>query len=103
MESRHEGGKDLTFANRPRRRAAHDLLRQLGEWATEVFLPIAKRPHHSGRVAHDDAHDAEHRLVGEAMPLMNFLQSHASSNALRPATRRWREAPREALTTISNN
>jgi hypothetical protein len=53
-------------------------------------------------VAHHDTHHAENRLFAKTMPRMNFVQSHASSNALRPASSRFRDAPSAALTTISN-
>ena len=79
------------------RAPVEDLLRQ-----ADVALLQAKEESTVG-VVYQPSHDAEHRLVGEAMPLMNFFQSHASSNASRPATRRRRDAPSEALTTISNN
>src|SRR5215208_3336155 len=77
-------------------------MRELGERASEEFLPVAQRTHDAGRVAHDESHEAEQRLVGEAVSPVNFLESHAFSNASRPASNRCHDAPSAALTTISN-
>src|SRR5438067_3226986 len=102
IELGDEGGECLAFADGPRRGSSHDLLRELGESAPKEFLAVEKSADYAGGVAGQHSHHAKNRLLAEAMSAMNFPESHASPNALRPAINRWRDAPSAALTTISN-
>src|SRR5688572_13977490 len=102
IESRYERCEELTLAHGPLGWSAHHLLGQLGEWTSEILLPVTQRPHYARRVTVDQLDETEQGLVRQAMSAVNLPQSHAFSRAASPASSRCREAPIAALTTISN-
>jgi hypothetical protein len=85
IESRHECRKELALADAPRRRTSHHLMGELGEWLPKEVFAVEQRSYNAWRVSHHKAHDGEYRSFTQAMPVMDFLQSHASLSALSPA------------------
>src|SRR6185437_12578741 len=102
IETRYKGGEYFALADRPRRWPAHHLLRENGERVPEEFLAVEERADHTRCMPHHEPDHAQYGFLAKAMTRVNLAQSHASFRALSPASSRWRDAPRAALTTISN-
>jgi len=104
VEPRYEGGKQLAFADRPRRRPAHDRLGVCAVRRAEEGFAITQGPDDIRRTkARRHANYGVEQTVAEMLAPFDSFQSQALSNAASAASSRCSEAPTAAATISSNS
>jgi hypothetical protein len=104
VEPRHEGSKQLAFADGPLGRTPHDCLGVDGVRLAEEGLPVCEGAHDVRRSK--ARHDSDHRVeqaVRQALAAFHDFQSHARPTASSAAFKRCPAAPTAAATITSKS